>query len=227
MAKNRDTEDKSEREIPKTKEADFCFVIMPFGGWYDRYYEDIFRPAIEEAGLESRRADSLYRPSPIVHDIWSYTKEAKVMLADLSGRNPNVLYELGLAHAIAKPAILVVESIEDVPFDLRSLRIINYDKMAPNWGDILKQNITRSIKETLEAPLKSIPSVFLEVDESKVTKRVSPQEKAILEIRQELDLLKQELRSQRATGYHKAIQREEAIKRIEQALQERRGLESF
>lgn len=194
MAKNRDTEDKGEREMPEIKEADFCFVIMPFGGWYNQYYEDIFRPAIEEAGLISVRADSLYRPSPIVHDIWSYTKEAKVLLADLSGRNPNVLYELGLAHAIAKPAILVVESIDDVPFDLRSLRILEYDKNAPNWGDVLKHKITQAIKETLKEPLKSIPSAFLEVDESKVSKKVSPQEKEIAEIKQELVLLRHEVR---------------------------------
>jgi hypothetical protein len=103
MAKNRDTKDKGEQE---TEERDLCFVIMPFGGWYDKYYQEIFQLAIEEAGLKSSRADSLYRSSPIVQDIWSYTKKAKVLLADLSTRNPNVFYELGLAHAIAKPVIL-------------------------------------------------------------------------------------------------------------------------
>lgn len=103
--------------------ADQCFVLMPFGGWLDDYYETIYTPAINAAGLEPHRADDLFRPSTIVNDIWAYTKRAKLLLADLSGKNPNVFYELGLAHALAKPVILVAESMEEIPFDLRALRI--------------------------------------------------------------------------------------------------------
>src|SRR4051794_9506809 len=95
-----------------------CFTIMPFGDWFDDYYDQIYVPAITTAGLVARRADDLYRPSAIVHDIWEMTCAAKIILADLTGKNPNVFYELGLAHAIAKPAVLVAESIADVPFDL-------------------------------------------------------------------------------------------------------------
>jgi len=94
---------------------DICFVLMPFGGWLDNYYETIYRPAIDASGLEPHRADDLFRPSTIVNDIWAYTRRAKLLLADLSGRNPNVFYELGLAHALAKPAILVAESMEEIP----------------------------------------------------------------------------------------------------------------
>ena len=79
--------------------AEVCFVIMPFGGWLDDYYETIYRPAIQAAGLEPHRADDLYRPSTIVNDIWAYTRRAKLLVADLTGKNPNVFYELGLAHA--------------------------------------------------------------------------------------------------------------------------------
>src|SRR5688500_9412198 len=110
-----------------------CFTIMPFGGWFDTYYTDIYVPAILEAGLTPHRADDLYRPSAIVHDIWDYTKQSRIVLADLTGKNPNVFYELGLAHALAKPAILVAQSMDDIPFDLRALRIILYDKNAPDW----------------------------------------------------------------------------------------------
>src|ERR1044071_4330712 len=84
-----------------------CFIIMPFGEWFDYYHDTIYVPAIESTGLIPRRADDLYRPSSIVNDIWALTQQAKVILADLSGKNPNVFYELGLAHAVAKPAILV------------------------------------------------------------------------------------------------------------------------
>ncbi|UCH95687.1 MAG: hypothetical protein JSV88_02260, partial [Candidatus Aminicenantes bacterium] len=100
------TVNKKDEPIHEGNSKDICFIIMPFGGWFDTYYESIYIPAIKSAGLEPKRADNLYRPSTIVNDIWTYTKKAKIVLADLSERNPNVFYELGLAHALAKPAIL-------------------------------------------------------------------------------------------------------------------------
>ncbi len=111
-----------------------CFVMMPFAGWFQSYYDDVFVPAIEDADLEPRRVDDLYRPSTIVHDIWRYIRQSPVMLADLTGRNPNVFYELGLAHAAGKPVLLVTQSIDDVPFDLRALRIIEYDVRRTHVG---------------------------------------------------------------------------------------------
>ena len=144
------------------KAQDICFAIMPFGGWFDGYYSSIYQPAINDAGLVPKRADDLYRPSTIVNDIWAYTRQAKLVLADLSGKNPNVFYELGLAHALAKPAILVAETMNDVPFDLRALRVIEYDKNEPNWGESLKEKITKAIREVLSAPLAAVLPAFLE-----------------------------------------------------------------
>ncbi len=189
MAKK--SEPKAEAEQPPNDKAedDTCFVIMPFGGWKDKYYQGIFRPAIENAGLEPRRADDLYRPGSIMNHIWAYTQEAKVILADLTGKNPNVFYELGLAHAIAKPVILVSESVEDIPFDLRDLRVIGYDKDDPNWGSLLRERITESIKETLEAPKRFVLPTFLKVDETARSEKVSPYEKELLELRQAIKVL--------------------------------------
>jgi hypothetical protein len=82
------------------KQKEICFTIMPFGGWLDDYYESIYCPAIEAAGLDPQRADDLFRPGTIVTDIWDFTKRAKLLLADLTGKNANVFYELGLAHAL-------------------------------------------------------------------------------------------------------------------------------
>lgn len=181
-------EKKIEEEKPK------CFVIMPFGGWFDKYYVEIYIPAIEAAGFEAKRADDLYRPGNIVNDIWTYTKEATVLLADLTNKNPNVFYELGLAHAITKPAVLITASMEDVPFDLRSLRVIDYDKNSPNWGDILQERIKKALLETLKNPNDAIPPTFFEVDKTEKIK-LSAESKEILEIRNELDLIKREVRS--------------------------------
>ena len=176
-----------------------CFIIMPFGGWFDKYYFEIYVPAIEEAGFEAKRADDLYRPGNIVNDIWKYTKEATVVLADLTNKNANVFYELGLAHAITKPAVLITASMEDVPFDLRSLRVIEYDKNSPKWGEILQEKIKNALLETIKYPEDSIPPTFLDVNKlKKIT--VSEEEKNMLELRKEMDLLKREVRIGRMTG---------------------------
>ena len=162
---------------------DICFVIMPFGGWFDNYFENIYSPAILNADLIPKRADNIFRPGSIMKDIWELTKDAKILLADLTTRNPNVLYELGLAHAITKPVILISEDEKDIPFDLKPLRVIIYDKDEPKWGDILQENITKSILETLASPKESIPPTFIETEPFTGKLTLDQIEKDILEIK--------------------------------------------
>ena len=137
-----------------------CFVMIPFKSPFDIYYESIYKPAIKSTELEPIRADDLFRPSVIVSDLWDMIQRAKVLLAELTTKNPNVFYELGLAHAIGKPVILVSETMDDVPFDLQQLRVILYDKNDPMWGEKLGKNITASIKETLDSPVEAVPNIF-------------------------------------------------------------------
>ena len=194
MTAKKESKKESAKKKSPQKKKDLCFVIMPFGGWFDDYYESIYRPAIEVSGLAVKRTDDLYRPGTIVNDIWSLTKEARILLADLTGKNPNVFYELGLAHALAKPVILVTDSMDDIPFDLRSLRVLEYDKNRPTWGDSLRTDITKSIKELVASPLKAVLPTFLTVKPAKGDTEVSEQDKAILEIRQELESVKMQMR---------------------------------
>ena len=191
MAKKKATKKAPVSPTPR----DACFVLMPFGGWLDDYYEAIYRPAIDAGGLEPHRADDLFRPSTIVNDIWAYTKRSKLLLADLSGKNPNVFYELGLAHALGKPVILIAESMDEIPFDLRALRIIVYDKNAPDWGRVLHDKIQAAIKEVLKSPVAAVLPAFLEVKAEPSKPTVTPHEKELIEIKQELDLLRREVRT--------------------------------
>ena len=193
---SRKTTTKTKKSKPET-----CFTIMPFGGWFDDYYESIYRPAIEASNLKAVRADDLYRPGTIVNDIWSFTQEAKIIIADLTGKNPNVFYELGLAHALAKPVILISESMDDVPFDLRALRVIEYDKNEPNWGNLLKEKISKSLNEVLIAPTEAVLPTFLTVDIDSKPKTVDAKEKLFLELRQEIDSLRREVRTYRRPVY--------------------------
>lgn len=195
---------------------------MPFGGWFDTYYEEIYIPAIKAAGMKPTRADDLYRPGNIVNDIWNYTKSADIILADLTSKNPNVFYELGLAHAIAKPAVLITASMDDVPFDLRSLRVLVYDINLPNWGEKLKGKITKALTETLKSPEDAVLPTFLETTKSKRIE-VSPKEKEILELKSDLDSLKREVRSRKLpflrSDVIEPMGSKEVIKRIKKYLE--------
>lgn len=143
-----------------TPPVDTCFVISPFGEPFDTYFVHIVKPALEECGMYAIRGDSLYRPTTIVDDIWQGIREAKLLIAELTDRNPNVFYELGLAHAISKPVILISKSIDDVPFDLRSIRVLVYDKDHPEWGAKLRTSLTKAIREVLDNPTSAIPTTF-------------------------------------------------------------------
>lgn len=136
---------------------------MPFGVPFDEYYNDIYRVAIEESGLKPKRADSLFRPSPIIRDIWEYINHSKILIADITGLNSNVMYELGLAHAITKPVIIISDSIDNVPFDLRYLRILIYENRKPKWAEDLTIKIKKSIEEIIESPTESILSAFMDI----------------------------------------------------------------
>jgi hypothetical protein len=139
-----------------------CFVIMPFGVPFDRYYANIFIPAIQEGGLRAHRADSIFSSTTIMSDVWHCIRNASVIVADVTGKNANVFYELGLAHASRKPVVLITATLEDVPFDLKGLRVVEYDKDDENWGSLLKRKITANLKAALSDPAIAIPSTFLE-----------------------------------------------------------------
>ena len=118
-----------------------CFVVMPFHALYEAQYEGVIKPAIEGTGLTCVRGDEIYARQAIVQDVWRSIRKARLVVAELSGRNPNVMYEIGLAHAIGKPIILLTRSEEDVPFDLRALRYVYYDPNDPFWGLIFERSL--------------------------------------------------------------------------------------
>jgi hypothetical protein len=138
-------------------EGDSCFVMMPFADPIGSYYTKIYEPAIEKTGLRPRRADDdIFAVGKIMDQVWSGISNAKVLVAELTGRNPNVFYELGLAHALRKPVVLVASNEIDVPFDVRHIRVIYYDKDDPFWGDKLTKKITENILSALSNPEEAV-----------------------------------------------------------------------
>jgi hypothetical protein len=151
-----------------------CFVMMPFGEWFDRYYKEIYIPAIRDAGFEPVRADELFTTGSVVEQIWEEITKAKLLLADLSGKNPNVFYELGLAHAAVKPVVFTASRVDDVPFDLRHLRVIIYEIQEPDWSTKLRKSITDYLRNAAREPEKSIPHPFRSTAESREAEAVKP-----------------------------------------------------
>lgn len=146
---------------PRSREfLDSCFVMMPFGHWPDIYYKEIYAPAINDAGFEPIRGDELFSTGSVVEQIWEQIEKSKVLLADLTDKNANVFYELGLAHAARKPVVFTAGSIDDVPFDLRHLRVITYDVRQPNWANILRGSVAEYLRNAAKDPEKSIPNPF-------------------------------------------------------------------
>jgi len=137
--------------------SDSCFVMMPFAEPIGTYYADVYQPAIERAKLKAVRADAeIFGTGKIIDQIWNGIQSARVLVAELTGRNPNVLYELGLAHALRKPVVLVSSNKDDVPFDVRHVRVIYYDKDDPFWGQKLIEKVAENILSALQDPTDAI-----------------------------------------------------------------------
>ncbi len=137
--------------------TDTCFVMMPFADPLGGYYASVYEPAIKKAGLKAVRADAdIYGTGKIIDQIWSGINSAKVLVAELTKRNPNVLYELGLAHALKKPVVLVSSNEEDVPFDVKHVRVIYYDVNDPFWGSKLIDKVAENIVSALKNPKEAM-----------------------------------------------------------------------
>lgn len=104
----------------------FAFVVMPFANEYTAIYDNVIRKEVKAIGLGCKRADEFHDPAWIMDDVKRCISEATFLVADLSGRNLNVFYEVGLAHAIGQTVILLTQSNKDVPPKLRGVRCIRY-----------------------------------------------------------------------------------------------------
>lgn len=131
-----------------TLDPNLCFVLMPFGEDLKPIYDDHIVGVAKAKGLTPQRADEIYSIKLITWDIWEKLNRARIIVADLTNKNPNVFYELGLAHAIGKDVIIISQKIEDVPFDLKALRCIIYE-YKPRGMKKLEEILSATIDEIL------------------------------------------------------------------------------
>ena len=113
-----------------------AFVLMPFTTELTQIYQTVIKPTVErtEFGLVCKRADDIKSNRAIIQDIWKSICEARIVIADMSNLNPNVMYELGIAHTIGKETILLYQKTKEelrFPFDLSHIRRIEYENTMP------------------------------------------------------------------------------------------------
>lgn len=129
-----------------------CFVLMPQGtnseGFdWDAHYREVVSIAIAEAGMTPIRADGLYSAQQqMIERIWKSIQEAEIIVADITGRDPDVMYELGLAHVIWKPVILLATEGSRVPDDLAQYPPVRYTTSGLGLVQLM-----RELKKVLQA----------------------------------------------------------------------------
>jgi hypothetical protein len=140
------------------------FVISPFGEKpvgpdqkvfdFDGFYTNILAPTIEAAGLQPMRADAMYGKGGILETISKGIQEADLVVADFSGRNPNVSAELMLSFAFGKRVVLISQRIDDIPIDFQGDRVQKYPRDL-NYLDV--QEFTRTLEKELVAVQAELP----------------------------------------------------------------------
>lgn len=130
------------------KETPKAFVVMQFSSPYNELYDDVIKRVCKEFDLNVVRADETYGPGLILADIIKQIIESKLIIAEISQSNPNVFYEVGYAHALNKPTILIAEKTTKLPFDVSPFRTLFYENTIAG-----KQKIEDGLKKHIEAAL--------------------------------------------------------------------------
>ena len=132
----------------------FAFVLMPFATAFDDVYRIGIKEPAEAMGIRAERVDEQIYAEGILERIYRQIDAADIIIADMSGQNPNVFYEVGYAHAKAKLCILLTNNADDIPFDLKHRRHIVYGSSIQTLREQLSKDLAWAQSE-IEAVRKS------------------------------------------------------------------------
>ena len=177
------TTEKKSNEFQEEQER--CFVIMPISdqgdypkGHFTKVYNQIFKPAIIAAGYEPFRVDEDKISNPIINKIFDAVQNCPMALCDLSNRNPNVLYELGLRQAYDKPVVLVQDEKTPRIFDVSGINTVQYssERLFENVMEA-REKITDALISTRDGKVNSIVKIVQAESASKKTVEVSQEDR--------------------------------------------------
>lgn len=126
---------------PENIEPSLVSVMMPFHPSFDPVYATL-KATAEASQLRCRRADDIWENPAVIQDVVSLIDRSNIIICDCTDRNPNVFYEIGIAHTLGRDVILITQAENDIPFDLRHLRYVKYlnnGEGLRELGDILSR----------------------------------------------------------------------------------------
>jgi nucleoside 2-deoxyribosyltransferase len=132
------------------------FVLMPFAPKFDCLLEEI-KLAAADANAKAERVDEQFHEQDILNQIITQIEQSDAIVAVMTGKSPNVFYEVGIAHALKKHVLLLTNDANDIPFDLKHCKHVTYKNSTRKRGaiqesDALKKKITSELDWILSNP---------------------------------------------------------------------------
>src|ERR1044072_6170726 len=146
--------------MKETKPKTFVFVLMPFHSDFDDIYQLGIKEACDKAGAYCERVDEQMFDGNVLERVYNQISKADIIVAEMTGRNPNVFYEVGYAHALNKRVILLTQNADDIPFDLKHYSHIIYEGKISKMKSALEERIRWSI----DNPQQELSKVDLTLD---------------------------------------------------------------
>jgi hypothetical protein len=125
------------------------FVLMPYKAEMANVYTQHIKKLEKKLKVKIRRADDSFAPKPFMTKVWEGICAARMVIADCTEKNPNVFYEIGIAHMVGKPVVLITRSKNDIPADLQHIEYIEYSYDPEGTKDLLKK-LSDIIKKELQ-----------------------------------------------------------------------------
>ena len=176
----------AKKENESTKD---CFVIAPISeegseirDRSDKVLEHIIKPVVKESGYKAVRADEISEPGIITSQIIQHLIDDDLVIADLTGRNPNVYYELAVRHVVKKPIVQIIQAGESIPFDVAGTRTIHVDHCDLNSVANCKGELLKQILAVEKDPSRVDTPVSVAIDLEFLRKSENPLEKSSAEI---------------------------------------------
>lgn len=175
--------------MPKSVEDRSCFVIAPIGAEgsdirlrSDQVLKHIIEPAAGDCGYKAVRADKISEVGLITSQVIQHVVEDALVIADLTGRNPNVFYELAIRHAVRKPVVQIIHATEPIPFDVAASRTVQVDHHDLDSVAKAKEEIVRQIRSAEKNPRDVDSPISAAVELQSLRRSDNPLEKSNAEI---------------------------------------------
>ncbi len=175
--------------MPGQDAAKVCFVIAPIGEEgsdirrrSDQVFKHIVTPAAKECGYETIRADTISEPGMITSQVIQHLLDDALVVADLTGRNPNVFYELAVRHAVRKPVVQVIQAGEPIPFDVSQSRTIQVDHHDLDSAARCRDELIKQIHAVEHDPANVDTPISVAIDVQHLRESKNPLEKSSAEI---------------------------------------------